>query len=121
MKPRKNSGWHLAVFSAALCSSLAQADDTGAIKSLTDFDINETAFLKDLGISVGGWVSAGVAGNPDSPESRTNGPVTFNNRANEFNMHELYGYIERAVDTEADNLPALQFFRKMGFGNPQEH
>ena len=25
------------------------------------------------------------------------------------------------VDTEADNLPALHFFRKMGFGNPQEH
>lgn len=25
------------------------------------------------------------------------------------------------VDTEADNLPALYFFRKMGFGNPQEH
>ncbi|HNT57481.1 MAG TPA: GNAT family N-acetyltransferase [Syntrophales bacterium] len=25
------------------------------------------------------------------------------------------------VDTEADNLEALHFFRKMGFGNPQEH
>jgi ribosomal protein S18 acetylase RimI-like enzyme len=25
------------------------------------------------------------------------------------------------VDTEADNLPALNFFGKMGFGNPQEH
>jgi ribosomal protein S18 acetylase RimI-like enzyme len=25
------------------------------------------------------------------------------------------------VDTEAENLPALFFFRKMGFGNPQEH
>jgi ribosomal protein S18 acetylase RimI-like enzyme len=25
------------------------------------------------------------------------------------------------VDTEADNLPALAFFRKMGFGNPEEH
>lgn len=25
------------------------------------------------------------------------------------------------VDTEADNLPALHFFRKMGFSNPQEH
>ena len=25
------------------------------------------------------------------------------------------------VDTEADNLPALQFFRKMGFGHPVEH
>lgn len=25
------------------------------------------------------------------------------------------------VDTEADNEPALKFFRKMGFGGPQEH
>jgi ribosomal protein S18 acetylase RimI-like enzyme len=25
------------------------------------------------------------------------------------------------VDTEADNLPALHFFRKMGFSNPQQH
>jgi ribosomal protein S18 acetylase RimI-like enzyme len=25
------------------------------------------------------------------------------------------------VDTEADNLPALHFFRDMGFGNPQQH
>ncbi len=25
------------------------------------------------------------------------------------------------VDSEADNLPALQFFRKMGFRHPQEH
>lgn len=25
------------------------------------------------------------------------------------------------VDTEADNLPALHFFRKAGFGSPQEH
>ncbi len=25
------------------------------------------------------------------------------------------------VDTEAENLPALYFFRKLGFGNPQQH
>jgi ribosomal protein S18 acetylase RimI-like enzyme len=25
------------------------------------------------------------------------------------------------VDTEADNLPALHFFRKLGFGKPEEH
>lgn len=25
------------------------------------------------------------------------------------------------VDTEADNLPALHFFRNMGFGSPQQH
>jgi hypothetical protein len=98
---KKHHRWPLILCSAALCSSLAQADDKGAVESLTGFNINETAPLKDLGINVGGWVSSGVAGNPDSPRSRTNGPVTFNNRANEFNMHELYGYIERDVDTEA--------------------
>jgi hypothetical protein len=25
------------------------------------------------------------------------------------------------VDTEAENLSALRFFRKMGFGSPQQH
>jgi len=25
------------------------------------------------------------------------------------------------VDTEADNLPAIRFFQKMGFGNPEQH
>ncbi|MGR8998951.1 MAG: porin [Gammaproteobacteria bacterium] len=122
---RKNMGWQLTLCSAVLTSSLAQADaqgvhvddddnkgevqtltetqsnDKGVVQSLTDFNINETAPLKDLGIDVGGWVSVGVAGNPDDPESRTNGPVTFDNRANEFNEHQLYGYIERAVNTEA--------------------
>jgi hypothetical protein len=97
---KKHHGWPLTLCSALLCSSLAQADDKGAIESLTGFNINETAPLKDLGINVGGWATAGIAGNPDSPESRTNGPVTFNNRANEFNAHQLYGFIEKAVDEE---------------------
>jgi ribosomal protein S18 acetylase RimI-like enzyme len=25
------------------------------------------------------------------------------------------------VDTQAENLPALKFFRKMGFGSPSQH
>lgn len=98
---RKNVVLQLTLCSAVLCSSLAQADDKGAVESLTGFNINETAPLKDLGINVGGWVSSGVSGNIDSPEDRFNGPVTFGDRANEFHMQQLNGYIERAVDTEA--------------------
>ncbi|MFU8789329.1 MAG: porin [Methylobacter sp.] len=97
---RKNTAWQLTLCSAVLCSSLAQADDKGAIESLTGFNINETAALKNLGINVGGWVSSGVSGNIDSPEDRFNGPVTFGDRANEFGMQQLYGYIEREVNTE---------------------
>jgi hypothetical protein len=98
---RKNAVLPLTLCSAVLCSSLAQADDDkGAVESLTGFNINKTAPLKDLGINVGGWVSSGVSGNIDSPEDRYNGPVTFGDRANEFHMQQLYGYIEKAVDTE---------------------
>ncbi len=97
---RKNTVLQLTLCSAVLCSPLAQADDKGAVESLTGFNINETAPLKDLGINVGGWVSSGVSGNIDSPEDRFNGPVTFGDRANEFGMQQLNGYIERAVDTE---------------------
>lgn len=98
---RKNAVLQLTLCSAVLCSSMAQADDDkGAVESLTGFNINETAPLKDLGINVGGWVSSGVSGNIDSPEDRFNGPVTFGDRANEFHMQQLNGYIERAVDTE---------------------
>lgn len=100
---RKNTAWQLTLCSAVLCSSLAQADDKGAIESLTGFNINETAALKNLGINVGGWVSSGVSGNIDSPEDRFNGPVTFGDRANEFGMQQLYGYIEREVNTEGSS------------------
>ena len=71
------------------------------VESLTDFNINETAPLKDLGVTVGGWVSGGIAGNPDDPRDNYNGPVTFGDRANEVHANQLYGYIEKAVDTEA--------------------
>ncbi len=81
----------------------ALSEDAGVVESLTDFNINDTYPLKDLGITIGGWVEAGIAGNPDDPRDNFNGPVTFNDRANEFNMHQLYGFIERATHPENKN------------------
>ncbi|MDT8406523.1 MAG: porin [Methylococcales bacterium] len=82
---------------------IAYGDDEGAIESLTGFNINHSSLLQDLGITAGGWVSVGIAGNPDDPRDNFNGPVTFNDRANEFNMHQLYGFIERATHPETKN------------------
>ncbi|PKM12984.1 MAG: porin [Gammaproteobacteria bacterium HGW-Gammaproteobacteria-3] len=101
LKLKKNTQRQLALCSAVLFSSLVSADDRGVVESLTDFNVNETSLLKNLGFTVGGWVEGGIAGNPDDPDDGFNGPVTFNDRANEFNMHQLYGFIERAVDSEA--------------------
>ena len=41
------------------------------------------------------WVDAGIFGNADSPGNRFNGPLTFADRANEFNMSQLYLAIGR--------------------------
>ncbi|MGR9053984.1 MAG: porin [Gammaproteobacteria bacterium] len=101
MITKKHIGWQLTLCSAFLSSSIAQADGKGMVESLTDFNINETAPLKDLGVTVGGWVSGGIAGNPDDPRDNYNGPVTFGDRANEVHANQVYGYIEKAVDTEA--------------------
>ncbi|GAB4263069.1 MAG: hypothetical protein Kow0065_13840 [Methylomicrobium sp.] len=97
---KKHNGWQLALCSAVFATSVAQADDPGIIESLTGSDINKTAPMKDLGLTFGGWVSGGIAGNPDGPRDNYNGPITFNDRANEIHANQVYGYIEKAVDTE---------------------
>ncbi|MBE0469258.1 MAG: porin [Methyloprofundus sp.] len=83
-----------------LTASFQASADAGMIESLTDFNINETAFLKDAGIEVGMWASAGITGNSNG---NTNAPVLFNDRINEFIFNELNFYIERAVNTEGDS------------------
>lgn len=85
---------------AILAASFQASADAGMIESLTDFNINETSLLKDAGIEVGMWASAGVTGNSNG---NTNAPVAFNDRVNEFMFNELNFYIERAVNTEGDS------------------
>jgi hypothetical protein len=68
------------LLSAAILTASFQAssDDAGMIESLTDFNINETSFLKDAGIEVGLWASGGVTGNSNG---NTNAPVTITSPA----------------------------------------
>lgn len=78
--------------------------NTGLIQKLTGVDYNETTFTKSLGVKFGGWTEIGFTGNPDNPRGSgaTNGPVTFNEGPNEFKLHQVYGFIEREVNTNTD-------------------
>ncbi len=49
------------------------------------------------GINVYSWLDQGFTWNPDSPKDRFNGPVTFNDRSNEYQLNQLYLVMERAV------------------------
>ena len=83
----------------AMSIGSAYAGD-GAVKSLSGFDINETSFLKNNGIVVGGWGNAGITYNAASPDNNFNGPVTFGDRSGEFQLNQLNLYVQRAVATE---------------------
>lgn len=60
---------------------------------------NESAFMKNLGLTVGGWINAGVTYNANDPAGKFNGPVTFGDRSSELQMNQLYLYVQRAVNT----------------------
>jgi hypothetical protein len=54
-------------------------------------------------IDVRGWIDAGFTWNPDNPVNRFNGPVAYNDRANELDMNQLYFIVERVTKTDECN------------------
>ena len=58
----------------------------------------ETEFLKKRNISTFGWIEAGVGGN--NWGGPFNGTITFNDRAGQVMMNQLYLVNERTLDTE---------------------
>jgi hypothetical protein len=74
----------------------------GMIAALTKYDVNESKFLKNNGITVGGSSNAGITYNANDPSNGFNGPVTFGDRSSEFQMNQLNLFVQRAVATEGD-------------------
>ena len=56
--------------------------------------------LNERGFEIRGWLDQGYTYNPDNPINRFNGPVTFNDRANEYQLNQLYLIGEKATKTE---------------------
>jgi len=48
---------------------------------------------------IGGWLTNSYTWNPSNPNNRFNGPVTFTDRSNEFQMNQAYTYFEGTTDT----------------------
>lgn len=65
---------------------------------------NVINFFKDNGITAGGWINAGATYNANHPANGYNGPVTFNDRANRFQLNQFNVYIQRPVMTGGKSL-----------------
>ncbi|MEW6039334.1 MAG: porin [Pseudomonadota bacterium] len=74
------------------------AESKGLADYLSGRDVDETTWMKSIGLTVGGWVNASVTYNASSPSDNFNGPVTFNDRAGEPQMNQLYLYLQRAIE-----------------------
>ena len=61
-------------------------------------------WLADAGFNISGFLAQGFTWNPDDPRNNINGPVTFNDRANEYQLNQLYMILERPIDIDAEEL-----------------
>lgn len=88
----------VSVFGAAQAKSLTEA--TTLLETVGD--PNESQFMKNIGVKIGGWANAGITYNAASPANNFNGPVTFADRSGEFQLNQLNLFAQRAVAAEGD-------------------
>lgn len=88
---------------ALTANGLASADSHGLFSAdrntLFSESVNDLGFMKNLGLSMGGWIDMGATYNFQTPRDNNNTPITFNDRHLEFQLNQFYFYLERAVNT----------------------
>lgn len=86
-------------FAAVLATGSAHANEASEATGLADYMAGkgDAQPLSDYGIKWGGWLNMGVTYNSNG--SKYNGPVTFGDRASEFQVNQFYLYVQKAVDT----------------------
>lgn len=88
----------VSVFGVAHAKSLSEANDLLE----TVGDPNESQFMKNMGLKVGGWANAGVTYNAASPANRFNGPITHGDRSGEVQLNQLNMFLQRTVAEKGD-------------------
>lgn len=80
----------------------AEVPAQGLVEELTGYDVNSFDFMKALKLRVGGAVAAGITYNPASPTDRSNFPVAFNDRSNEFQFNRFRLFLQRDITVTED-------------------
>jgi hypothetical protein len=62
----------------------------------------ETCWTKKAGLQIGGWTTQSFTWNTSNPADRFNGPVTWLDQANQYQLNQQYLYIDRPTNTEGD-------------------
>jgi hypothetical protein len=87
-KPRENS------FLDDWDSDTAEDIRIGSSIGSRPGDFSESRF------ELSGLIDQGITWNPDSPRDRLNGPLLYNDRANEYQLNLFYASLSRSVDRD---------------------
>ncbi len=82
---------------------VTSGQEPSALKELTGKDLNQLTGLSAYNFNVDGWSTLGYTYNPSHPGDRSNGPVQFNNRANEFQLYQLGLFLEKPLQRSMRN------------------
>ena len=83
------------------CAAAGGAAASSVPWSLTDLFNDECGknHFKDNGWKLGGSLAQSFTVNFDSPSNRWNGPVTWTDRSNDYQLNQFWLYAEKATDT----------------------
>lgn len=70
-------------------------EDLGEAHSLSN-----RCFFQSRGISAGGYIAQSYVFNPYRPVDKFNGPLTWTDRSNEYQLNEIYFFAGKAADNE---------------------
>ena len=84
-------------------SPVGWAQEPSALRAIVGKDLNQLTGLGAYDFNVGGWATPGFTYNPSNPSDRSNGPVQFNNRANELQLYQLGLFVEKPLQRNVQN------------------
>jgi hypothetical protein len=84
------------------CDPPAAEDEPWGLTDIFD-DACGNNWMKDCGWKIGGSTVSSVTLNTSSPRDRFNGPVTWLDRSNEWQLNQQWLYLERATDTSCND------------------
>ena len=93
-----------AIIAALAVQSGYAREDIMDTTGLADYIAGSTDVqpLKDYGVTWGGWLQASITANANAPQDGYNGVMTFNDRANQVQMNQVYFYLQKAIAVNGD-------------------
>lgn len=64
--------------------------------------LENCCWLKQHDIVIGGWIDQSFTWNPQSPRDGINGPVTWEDQSNRYQLNELYTYMYKEAKTDGE-------------------